>query len=48
MTPTELIKIIGQAMGALFLLFYAYQFAYVLIPFFVKKSWKWEHYMKAV
>ena len=39
MTPTEMLKILLQAMGWLFLVFYAYQFVYVLVPFFVKKSW---------
>lgn len=40
MMPLELFKLISRIMGALFLLFYSYQFAYVLIPFFAKKRWK--------
>ena len=38
MTPTEMLKILLQVMGWLFLVFYAYQFVYVLVPFFVKKG----------
>ncbi|MGI6028263.1 MAG: glycosyltransferase family 2 protein [Candidatus Heteroscillospira sp.] len=37
---TELIRVTGQVMFVMFLLFYGYQFIYMLVPFFVKKSWE--------
>ena len=40
MLPINWIHLMGKVMGVLFLLFYAYQFAYVLVPFVVKKHWK--------
>ncbi len=36
MATTELLKFAGQALGLLFLFFYAYQFAYAVVPFLVR------------
>ena len=36
MTPAEMLKMAGGAIGALFFIFYAYQVVYALVPLYAK------------